>query len=245
MYTPELNRETSLPVLRRFLREHPLCALVTVTAEGPVASHLPMVLHEEGEGLGVLRGHLARANPQWRSLSPEQPALGIFTGPEHSISASWYPGKQSHGREVPTWNYVAVHVYGPLRVVEDPGWLMAHLRELTARSEAATGTGWQVEDAPPDFIAAQMRGIVGLELPVERVEGKWKASQNRSEADVAGIVRGLERVGTPAAAEMRSLVLDRRPAGRLPPDDGASDDGTADDGAADGRPQARGPASGG
>jgi len=211
MYTPKVNLETDVHVLRQFVRENPFCALVTLTGAGLVGSHIPMVLQEEGEGFGTLRGHVARANFQWRDSLAEVEALGIFTGPQHYISPSWYAEKQVHGKVVPTWNYVAVHVYGSLRIVEDFDWMMAHLRTLTDLHEAGFEMPWSVDDAPADFIAQLTRAIVGVELPVTRVEGKWKVSQNRNEADAAGVVAGLDAIGTPASEAMGELVRTRRP----------------------------------
>ncbi len=206
-----MNVEDDVPKLREFVRNNPLCALVTHTPEGMIASHIPMVLHEDGSGFGTLRGHVARANSQWRASTDSEEALGIFTGPQHYISASWYPDKTIHGREVPTWNYVAVHVYGPMRTIEDTDWLLEHLRELTDGSEVIAEVPWRVADAPREFISRLAQAIVGIELRVSRVEGKWKVSQNRSERDAAGVMDGLSIVGTPASAEMRELVRSRRP----------------------------------
>ncbi|ADW71192.1 FMN-binding negative transcriptional regulator [Granulicella tundricola] len=211
MYTPKTNAEEDLPTLRKFVRDNPLCALVTGGAKGMVASHIPMVLHEEAGGFGVLRGHVARANPQWKEFAAGEEALGIFTGPQHYISASWYPEKLTHGREVPTWNYVAVHAYGPLRAVEDPAWLLEHLRTLTDENEVIAAVPWKVADAPTEFIAKLCGGIVGLEMQVVRVEGKWKVSQNRNERDAAGVMEGLDGLGTAEAKVMRELVEARRP----------------------------------
>jgi transcriptional regulator len=192
MYTASINAEHDPRILQQFIRDNPLCALITQTAAGMVASHIPMVLHGDPSGFGILRGHVARANPQWHTFtSPE--AFGIFTGPQHYISASWYPSKATHGREVPTWNYAAVHVYGNLQIIEDEAWLLQHLRSLTDTHEANSETPWSVDDAPPDFIAKLSKAIVGIELPIARVEGKCKVSQNRSESD------------------MKDLVLSRRP----------------------------------
>ena len=211
MYTPNINAETNLPTLQHFVRSNPLCALVTQTEHGMVASHIPMVLHEDAFGASLLRGHVARANTQWQTGTTEAEALGIFTGPQHYISASWYPEKQTHGREVPTWNYVAVHAYGPLQAIEDPAWLLDHLRTLTDENEVIAALPWKVADAPPDFIAKLSRAIVGLELRVSRFEGKWKVSQNRNDRDAAAVMKGLEGLGTPESALMRDLVQDRRP----------------------------------
>ncbi len=135
MHTPKINAEEDVLTLHSFIRENPLCALVTQTEPGIVASHIPMVLHTGDGGLGMLRGHVARANTQWEDFDGSQESLGIFTGSQHYISASWYPSKAIHGKEVPTWNYVAVHVYGTVRAVEDPAWLLEHLCALTNANE--------------------------------------------------------------------------------------------------------------
>ena len=211
MHTPKINAENDISTLHRFIRDNPLCALVTQTEHGMVASHIPMVLHTENGGLGVLRGHVARANTQWKDFIGSQECLGIFTGPQHYVSASWYPSKAIHGREVPTWNYVAVHAYGTLRAVEDPAWLLEHLRTLTDANEVIAEVPWKVADAPADFISKLSRGIVGLELPIARFEGKWKVSQNRSDDDASAVAEGLRGLGTPAAAVMGELVEMRRP----------------------------------
>jgi transcriptional regulator len=211
MYTPGANLESDVSTLRKFVRENPLCALVSTTSQGLVASHIPVVLHERENGFGVLRGHVARANSQWRDSIAEEEALAIFTGPQHYISASWYPGKSTHGREVPTWNYVAVHAYGHLRVFEDTDWLLEHLRTLTDENERTAEVPWKVSDAPPEFIAKLTRAIVGIELDVTRVEGKWKVSQNRNDEDADAVIAGLDRLGTPASKVMRELVRARRP----------------------------------
>jgi transcriptional regulator len=210
MYTPSINAEHDPRVLQQFIRDNPLCALVTQTAEGMVASHIPMVLHEEGSDLGILRGHVARANPQWRDFIATE-ALGIFTGPQHYISASWYPDKITHGKEVPTWNYVAVHVYGQIRAIEDPAWLLVHLRTLTDQNEVIAETPWSVDDAPPDFIAKLSKGIIGLELQITRIEGKWKVSQNRTDRDIVGVDAGLDTLATPESAIMKDLIRSKRP----------------------------------
>jgi transcriptional regulator len=164
--------------------------------------------------LGVLRGHVSRANPQWREFRPEVEALAMFLGPEHYITPAWYPEKAATRKVVPTWNYAAVHVYGRLRVIEDADWLRAHVEQLTeiheaAMSEAGAGETWKVSDAPEDFVSAMVKGIVGVELAVTKMEGKWKASQNRSEADRRGVAAGLAELGTERSRAMQALV-DRR-----------------------------------
>lgn len=211
MYTPGFNAETDIPTLRGFVRENPLCALVTQAAGGLVASHIPMMLQDSGDGFGVLRGHVARANSQWQEFLSSEDALAIFTGPQHYISASWYPSKAVHGKEVPTWNYVAVHAYGRMRTIEDTDWLLEHLRTLTDTNEVIAEVPWRVADAPPDFIAKLSKAIVGIEMMVSRVEGKWKVSQNRNEQDAAGVIAGLDSLKTPASEMMKKLVRSRRP----------------------------------
>ena len=211
MYIPVANREDDISELRRFVRANPFCTLVSVTGQGLVASHIPVVLHENASGFGVLRGHLARGNSHWRDFNKGVETLAIFAGPQHFISASWYPGKKTHGREVPTWNYVAVHVYGRLRVIEDQDWLLDHLKTLVDKNERIAEHPWSVSDAPQEFITAQMHAIVGLELEVSRVEGKWKVSQNRNDEDAAGVMAGLQSLGTPSSEVMRELVRERRP----------------------------------
>jgi transcriptional regulator len=156
---------------------------------------------------GVLRCHLARANPQWRTLASSSSVLAIFNGAEHYITPSWYAAKQEHGKVVPTWNYVAVHVWGRVRLFEEQERLVEHLKELTKQNESSFATPWSVEDAPRDFVAAMTKAIIGIEIAIERIEGKWKASQNRSAADRQGVVEGLEGIGSGQSLEMAQVVL--------------------------------------
>lgn len=213
MYIPKFNEETRLEVLHGLIRAQPFATLITMGASGLVATHLPMVLsaRESESGEDILRGHVSRANPQWREMNPSVEALAIFAGPDHYITPSWYPEKAEDGKVVPTWNYAVVHAYGTVRVVEDQAWLLAHLKSLTMQHEAAFAHPWAVTDAPKDYIASQIRGIVGIEIPVRRMEGKWKASQNKSESTKQEIERGLEELGTPASLAMRDLVHGKRP----------------------------------
>ena len=208
MYIPAANAETRLPVLRQMMAAHPLAAVVTLGSDGLIATHIPLLLEDDGSEFGVLKGHVSRANPQWRNLAPSIDALAIFSGPQHYISPNWYPGKLEDGKEVPTWNYVVVHASGPLRVIEDTAWLLAHLNALTDTHEAASPMPWQVSDAPADFIAALLNGIVGFELPIHKLEGKWKVSQNRNEADRQGAVEGLSHLGTKESSVMARLISD-------------------------------------
>jgi transcriptional regulator len=208
MYIPRHNAETRIPVLHALMRAHPLAALLTLNASGLIASHLPMLLEpgaRDGD-FGILRGHVSRANPQWRDLSETTDALAIFAGSHHYISTAWYPGTYTDGEEVPTWNYAVVHAYGPLRVIHDPAWLLAHVTSLTDEHEASMPKPWKVSDAPSDFIAAQLKGIVGFEIPIRRLEGKWKASQNRTLAEREGVIAGLAELDTPESLAISDMV---------------------------------------
>lgn len=223
MYIPRANEESRVPVMHDLIRAQPFGSLVTMSvsggAPGLVASHVPMVLEMDSNSpLGTLKAHVARGNTQWRDFTSSIDALAIFAGPHHYISASWYPNAHQTGAEVPTWNYAVVHAYGPLRAIEDPAWLLAHLQGLTYQHEAGFPNAWDLADAPDGYIAQQMRGIVGLELPIRRLEGKWKASQNRNEVDREAVIQGLSMLNTPASLEMKRLVEERRPAARPPPD---------------------------
>src|SRR5689334_18952687 len=174
MYIPASFREEELPTLHGFLDAHPLAALVTAV-DGPTslfATHLPLVLERSVGPLGTLRGHLARANPHARQLAAgAAPALVLFSGPDAYITPNWYQRKAEDGRVVPTWNYVAVHASGTAVLRDDPELLRAHLEALTARHEASRLMGWNVTDAPEEFIAQQARAIVGLEIQIDRLEG--------------------------------------------------------------------------
>ncbi len=180
---------------------HPGAAdLVTVTATGPTASVVPFVLDPDRGPRGALLGHLARGNDQWRT-GRDGPALVIVGGPDAYISPSWYAAKAEHGRVVPTWDYLRVHVHGRLRVHDDPAWLADVLRRLTDTHEAAHAEPWSVDDAPPDYLATMLRAVVGIEVLIERVEAAVKLSQNRPPADVDGVLAGLRARGEHATAD--------------------------------------------
>jgi transcriptional regulator len=178
---------------------------------GLFATHLPLVLHREDNQNAVLRGHLARANRQWKEFSREIDSLAIFSGPQHYITPSWYPEKAETGKVVPTWNYAVVHAYGRLSIIEDPEWLLTHLNSLTDTHEAAQPSPWSVSHAPADFITNIARGIVGLEMRIDRLEGKWKVSQNQTEQTRASVAEGLKALGTEDSFAMSELVRGRRP----------------------------------
>lgn len=206
MYIPKANEEKRVSVMRELMVAHPLGTLVTLGASGLFASHIPMVLEDDGSQFGVLQGHIARANTQWRDIVPTVDALAIFAGHQHYISPNWYPGTKEHGKEVPTWNYAVVHAYGPLKVVADERWLLTFLNKLTNIHEAGSPIPWKVSDAPEDFIKSLLNAIVGLELPIQRLEGKWKVSQNRTERERKGVIEGLSKLNTPESLAMKALV---------------------------------------
>ena len=211
MYVPAHFAETRTSVLHELIRAHPLATLVTWDGGALTANHIPMEVVAGGE-LGVLRGHVARGNPVWKAHRPEVDAMAVFQGPDDYITPSYYATKRETGKVVPTWNYAVVHVHGPLRIIEDAAWLRALVEQLTDRHEADLPAGdarWKVSDAPEDFITGLLKAIVGVELPIARIEGKWKVSQNRPEADRAGVADGLARSPDPARQAMAALVRDR------------------------------------
>ncbi len=193
MLIPPIYREDRIECLHSLLSNNPFGTLVTVSEAMPVADHIPFVLHaSEVDGdLGTLRGHVAIANPVWKSVEAEQEVLVIFQGASAYISPNWYASKQEHGKVVPTWNYMVVHARGKLTIKRDSTWLLAHLNSLTGQHEAGQKTPWKVSDAPSDFIDRQVRGIVGVEIVITDLVGQWKLSQNKDAADYAGVVEGL------------------------------------------------------
>jgi transcriptional regulator len=182
------------------LTHHGAADLVTATTDGLVATMLPFVFEADAGEHGALLGHVARNNDQWRAEVIGE-ALAIVRGPDAYISPSWYAGKAEHGRVVPTWNYVTAHVHGRLVVHDDAAWVEALVRRLTRKHEDGMPHPWAVDDAPPSFLAGQLRAIVGVELRITRIEAKAKLSQNRPEADVAGVVAGLDARGERATAD--------------------------------------------
>ena len=191
MYVPPAFRDDDLASLHATMRAARLCSFVTATAQGLVATPLPVLIDETEGEQGVLYGHVARANPQWR-VPPAGEAMAIFMGPDAYVTPSWYATKRATGKVVPTWNYVAVHAYGPVEFFEDADRLLDIVTRLTVLHERPRAEPWAVTDAPADFIQAQLRGIVGLRMPIARIEGKRKMSQNRSLEDRAGVAAGLQ-----------------------------------------------------
>jgi transcriptional regulator len=195
MYVPEHFRETRLEVLQGLVDRHPLATLVAMTDEGLAANHIPMRSHLEEGGRGYLRGHIARGNSLWRKLQNDAKVLSIFMGTDQYISPNWYPTKQEHGKVVPTWNYATVHIHGTIRFIDDATWLREFVTGLTDVHEAPRANPWHVSDAPVDYINANLRAIVGLEISISSVVGKFKGSQNRSAADRDGVRAGLGKDG--------------------------------------------------
>lgn len=204
MYCPKHFEELRLEVLHQLMRAHPLATLVTLSPDGLDANHIPLVLIENEGDFGTLRGHVARANPIGKTPQAGE-VLAIFQGPQAYISPSWYPSKAETGKVVPTWNYAVVHAHGPLRVIEDAAWLRSQLEAMTHHMESQLRHPWQVGDAPADYIEKMMAAIVGIEIPITRLVGKWKVSQNQPEANRAGVVRGLGMQGAKGEA-MAGLV---------------------------------------
>lgn len=212
MYQPPLFREDRLDVQHDLIEANPLALLVSAGPSGLLANPVPFLIDRSSGALGTLRAHVARANPHWSDLRHVEECLVVFQGAQDYITPSWYASKAEHGRVVPTWNYATVHAWGRPVVTEDPAWLRAQLDALTALQEGRRPRPWAVSDAPDDFVAAQMGGIVGIEIAILRIEGKWKVSQNRPEADRAGVVNGLSASGE-RSRPMAELVASRgRPA---------------------------------
>ncbi len=204
MYTPPAFRMDDLPELHQVIRSVHLATLVTATDQGLLATPLPLILVPEEGPFGTLYGHMARANPQWAQPATCE-ALALFAGQDAYVTPSWYAAKRETGRVVPTWNYVAVHVYGMPEFFEDGSRLLEVVTRLTDLHEASRTKPWEVTDAPETFIRSQLRGIVGLRLPIARIEGKRKMSQNRSAEDRAAVAAGLvasERAGDQATASL-------------------------------------------
>jgi transcriptional regulator len=195
VYVPPLFKEDRIDVLHDAIRRTGLATLVTLAADGLIASHVPMLLDPDPAPYGTLIGHLARPNPQARGAVPGVQALAIFQGPDVYITPSWYATKRENGKVVPTWNYVAIHAHGPVEFSDDTERLRDVVTRLTEREEQARADPWAVSDAPAAFIDGMLKGIVGFALPIARLEGKWKMSQNRPAQDRAGVVAGLEQQG--------------------------------------------------
>ena len=209
MYQPPHFKETRPEVLHGLIRAHPLGLLISNGADGPVANAVPFLLDADVAPHGRLRAHLAKANPQWRLLAdnPASPVLVVFQGADAYVTPSWYETKRETGKVVPTWNYAIVQVRGTVRVIDDAAWIAGQITELTASQEGGRAAPWAVTDAPPTYIQSQIKGIIGLEIAITGIDGKWKVSQNRPVADRVGVAEGLEgEASTPDAPDMADMV---------------------------------------
>jgi transcriptional regulator len=207
MYQPPAFLEERLEILHALIRAHPLATLITAGTGGLIANLLPFTLIDTNDK-GILRAHLAKANPQVDALKKGSETLVVFHGPQAYITPSWYASTREHGRVVPTWNYVVVQVRGTPRVIDDPGWLRVQVDALTSGQEDHRSEPWKTTDAPELFIEGQLRAIIGLEIPILAIEGKWKVSQNRSTADRQGVYEGLQAEGI--NEEMAKLVAEKK-----------------------------------
>jgi transcriptional regulator len=208
MYLPSLFREDRIKVQHELIRAHPLGLLVTAGPGGLMANPIPFLIDRDATPYGTLHAHFSRANPQLRELAAVDECLVLFQGPQDYVTPSWYPTKQETGKVVPTWNYAMVHAWGRPTLIEDAAWLRRQLDDLTLLQEGGRPTPWAVDDAPAPFVAAQLKGIIGLEIPVSRIEGKWKMSQNRPRADQLGVVAGFRAQGE-AGEPLADLVVER------------------------------------
>ena len=209
MYVPVHFEEARTEVLHDTMRRIRFASLVTMTNEGPVASHVPMLLDPNPAPYGTLSGHLARANTQRKDTAAASAALAIFLGPDAYISPSLYPTKKANSKVVPTWNYLAVHATGPIKWFEDGESLLKLVTALTQREEGARQRPWAVSDAPADYLQGMLRAIVGFEIPIAKLEGKWKMSQNRPAEDRAGVTSSIAAEGDRDAAEVGRIVAER------------------------------------
>ena len=206
MYIPKQFEELRVDVMHELIRARPLATLVTMTSSGLNANHIPLDLSGQPAPFGTLRGHVARANPMWNDLASDVEALAIFHGPETYITPSWYATKKKSGKVVPTWNYAVVHAYGTLRIVDDAAWVRSQLESLTAGNESAFPAPWKVSDAPHEFTEKLIGSIVGIEMVITRLYGKWKVSQNQPPQNQASVIAGLKSDGVRDGLAMATLV---------------------------------------
>lgn len=202
MYLPKHFAEPRIEVMHELMRAHPLATLVTRSSNGLDANHIPLQLVADATPFGTLQGHVARANPVWQDFDSDAEVLVIFQGPEAYVSPSWYATKKETGKAVPTWNYAVVHAHGTLRVIDDASWLRAQIEALTTRNEASLPHPWAVSDAPDDYIEKMIAAVVGIEIEITRISGKWKVSQNQPAENQPGIIEALRSNGNSAMADL-------------------------------------------
>ncbi|WP_020481675.1 FMN-binding negative transcriptional regulator [Methylomonas sp. MK1] len=203
MYIPKHFDEPRIDVMQTLIRDYPLATLVNLSADGLNANHIPLHWAEEGGSpYGSLRGHVARSNPLWTDFGQQTDVLAVFQAENAYISPSWYVTKPQTGKVVPTWNYAAVHAYGTLKIIDDPAWIRRQLEAMTAEFEAGFPESWSVSDAPADFTERLIAQIVGIEISVTRLQGKWKVSQNQPPENQNSVIKALRESVQPAMANM-------------------------------------------
>lgn len=208
MYIPDHFAPPSIEAMGELMRRRPFATLVTLAGGGLDANHIPMLFDAAPEPHGILRGHVARANPAWRDLARGAPALAIFHGPDAYVTPTWYASKRETGKVVPTWNYAVVHARGTATAIEDGAWLRDHLEALTNNFEADFPVPWAVADAPTDYVERLATAIVGIELVISGLSGKWKLSQNQPVPNREGVVRGLSDSDAHGAQAVAALMVE-------------------------------------
>jgi len=206
MYIPKHFEEPRTDVLHELMRARPLATLITLSSDGLNANHIPLQIDALPQPFGTLRGHVARTNPLLDGLRNDVETMAVFHGPDAYISPSWYASKKESGKVVPTWNYVVAHAYGYVRIVDDRDWLRAQIESLTTQHEAQQQEPWAVADAPSEYIEKLLGAIVGIEIVITRLLGKWKLSQNQPHGNQTGVIAGLRAAGTSSAFEVADLV---------------------------------------
>lgn len=224
MYLRNLFEEKRREVLEALIADNPLGAVTIAGPQGVEVDHLPFRLYPHLGPGGTLKCHVARSNPLWQSLSADQELLVVFQGPNAYISPSWNPGRERHGKVAPSWNYAVVHAYGYARAIEDQEWLKAHLDDLAAAHEAHRSNPWRLAEAPTDFVGQLLAHIVGIEIELTRMVGKWFVSQQRSTSDRAGVIEGLLNEQTDAARAVARMVESHAPLPRVLQDDKPSEE---------------------
>lgn len=209
MYVPKSTEEQDINVLHALIRSKPLGTWATISNGEIEVNHIPFVLKEQDGEFGTLVCHVAKANDVWKTFSTTQHSVITFQGDQAYITPSWYPSKHKDGKAVPTWNYCVVHAYGVPRIIQDPQYLLAHLNEITDTHEGEQSLPWKVSDAPAEFIERLCGAIVGVEIPIAKIIGKWKLGQNRSESDKLGVVAGLKSVDDPQSHGLANELFRR------------------------------------
>lgn len=209
VYVPSYHEESNPGVMHALVRAHPLGTWVTLGANGLIANHIPFILDASRGPYGTLRAHVSRANTVWNEFSTSVPSIVMFQGPQGYITPSWYPSKQAEGKVVPTWNYAVVHATGVPVVIQDRDWILQTISDLTDQGESSRAEPWKVSDAPEEFIQRLLGAIVGIEIPITEITGKWKVSQDEALVDRLGTVRGLMERDDPNSSALSGLVAAR------------------------------------